>query len=146
METHKIAGNNMYMLRILPKITNAGGNSRPMLEVATENLEDILDWQKRIEDARNAIESHQHEVYKKEQLLKQQSRSKRIALEMSDLVIYCRPVPFSLEGKGVRLLPHFAHSDWSSLPPPPLPRPSPLPLRLPSPLPLPLPPPPRYRE
>lgn len=100
VETHKIAGNNMYMLRILPKSGPPGaGASRPALEVATENLEDILDWQKRIEDARNAIENHQHEVYKREQVLKQQSRSKRIALEMSDLVIYCRPVPFSLESE-----------------------------------------------
>ena len=100
METHKIAGNNMYMLRIIPKTPPAGaGTNRPALEVATENLEDILDWQKRIEDARNAIENHQHEVYKREQVLKQQSRSKRIALEMSDLVIYCRTVPFSLESE-----------------------------------------------
>lgn len=96
VETHKIAGNNMYMLRILPKVTTAS-NSRPALEVATENLEDILDWQKRIEDARNAIESHQHDLFKREKELKLQSRSKRIALEMSDLVIYCRPVPFQIE-------------------------------------------------
>ena len=104
METHKIAGNNMYMLRIIPKVTTAS-NSRPALEVATENLEDILDWQKRIEDARNAIESHQHDLNKREQVLKQQSRSKRIALEMSDLVIYCRPVPFQIESKCVQCWP-----------------------------------------
>ncbi len=102
METHKIAGNNMYMLRILPK-GPASGNSRPALEVATENLEDILDWQKRIEDARNTIKSHQHDLVKREQVLKQQSRSKRIALEMSDLVIYCRPVPFQIESKPLQL-------------------------------------------
>lgn len=90
----------MYMLRILPKAAPANAStSRPALEVATENLEDILDWQKRIEEARNTIENHQHEVYKREQVLKQQSRSKRIALEMSDLVIYCRPVPFALESE-----------------------------------------------
>ncbi len=98
METHKIAGNNMYMLRILPKMTGSI-SGRPALEVATENLEEILDWQKQIEDARNAIESHQSDMIKKNQVLMQQSRSRKIALEMSDLVIYCRPVPFALESK-----------------------------------------------
>ena len=98
METHKISGNSMYILRILPRITE-GTAGRPVLEVATENLEDILDWQKQIELARNAIESQQLDLYKKQQVLKQQSRSKRIALEMSDLVVYCRPVPFSIESE-----------------------------------------------
>ena len=110
VETHKIAGNNMYMLRILPKVTTAS-NSRPALEVATENLEDILDWQKRIEDARNAIESHQHDLNKREQVLKQQSRSKRIALEMSDLVIYCRPVPFQIESEYSCICDSACHSN-----------------------------------
>lgn len=100
VETHKIAGNNMYMLRILPKM-NSAGSGRPALEVATENLEDILDWQTQIEGARNAIETQQHVLIKREQVLKQQSRNKRIALEMSDLVLYCRPVPFTLESKGL---------------------------------------------
>ena len=98
VETHKIAGNNMYMLRILPKMTGSI-SGRPALEVATENLEEILDWQKQIEDARNAIETHQHDLIKKTQVLMQQSRSRKIALEMSDLVIYCRPVPFALESE-----------------------------------------------
>ena len=88
----------MYMLRILPK-TDAG--ARPALEVATENLEEILDWQKQIETARNAIETHQLDLTKQEEVLMQQSRSKRIALEMSDLVIYCGTVPFSLESECV---------------------------------------------
>lgn len=107
VETHKIAGNNMYMLRIIPKLTATSSTHPPALEVATENLEDILDWQKRIEDARNAIETHENDMHKRKQVLQQQSRSKRIALEMSDLVIYTRPVPFSLESefKGCSLSP-----------------------------------------
>lgn len=106
METHKIAGNNMYMLRILPKMTGSI-SGRPALEVATENLEEILDWQRQIEDARNAIETHQSDMIKKTQVLMQQSRSRKIALEMSDLVIYCRPVPFALESKG-----HIFRGGW----------------------------------
>ena len=100
METHKIAGNNMYMLRILPKMTG-GTPGRPALEVATENLEDILDWQTKIEAARNAIENQQHILIKRDQVLKQQSRNKRIALEMSGLVLYCQPVPFTLESESL---------------------------------------------
>jgi len=84
------------MLRILPKMTGSQ-SGRPALEVATENLEDILDWQKKIEDARNSIETQQHLLIKRDQVLKQQSARKRIAVEMSNLVLYCRPVPFSLE-------------------------------------------------
>jgi len=88
----------MYMLRILPKMTGSI-SGRPALEVATENLEEILEWQKQVEDARNAIETQQHDLVKKTQVLMQQSRSRKIALEMSNLVIYCRPVPFALESE-----------------------------------------------
>ena len=88
----------MYMLRIFPKLADTS-TGRPALEVATENLEDILQWQKEIEDSRNKVESQQQDMLRQEQFLKQQSRSKRISLEMSNLVIYCRPVPFSFESK-----------------------------------------------
>ena len=50
------------------------------------------------------LETQQQEDLKKEQLLDQQQRVKRIAREMSDLVVYCRPVPFLIEGK---LRPQF---------------------------------------
>ena len=47
---------------------------------------------------RYKLETQQQEDLKKEQLLDQQQRVKRIAREMSDLVVYCRPTPFLLEG------------------------------------------------
>ena len=100
METHKKAGNNMYMLSIRPKVIDQN-SSHPALEVASENQEDLMDWQKQIEDACLAIQSHQHNMFVKTQVLMQQSRSRKISLEMSDLVIYCQPVPFALESEFV---------------------------------------------
>ena len=88
----------MYMLRIFPKMTDAT-TGRPALEVASEDLEEILDWQKEIEAARSKVETLQRDILKHEKLMKQESRSKRIALAMSDLVIYCRPVPFAIESE-----------------------------------------------
>ena len=51
------------------------------------------------------LETQQQIDLKKEQLLDQQQRVRRIAREMSDLVVYCRPVPFLLEGmSGISLI------------------------------------------
>ncbi|CAI8032851.1 1-phosphatidylinositol 4,5-bisphosphate phosphodiesterase gamma-1, partial [Geodia barretti] len=99
VETHSLPGNHMYLLSIFPR--QAQGNDqigRPALEVAAESLQEILDWQTAIEEVRYKLETQQQEDLKKEQLLDQQQRVKRIAREMSDLVVYCRPVPFLLEG------------------------------------------------
>ena len=49
---------------------------------------------------RYKMETQQQEDLKKQQLLDQQQRVKRIAREMSDLVVYCRPVPFLIEGEA----------------------------------------------
>ena len=86
------------MLRIFPKMTDMT-TGRPALEVASEDIEDLLEWQRQIEAARNKLDTLQADILKHEKLMKQESRSKRIALEMSDLVIYCRPVPFVIESE-----------------------------------------------
>ena len=86
------------MLRIFPKMTDMT-TGRPALEVASEDIEDLLEWQREIEAARNKLDTLQRDILKHEKLMKQESRSKRIALEMSDLVIYCRPVPFAIESE-----------------------------------------------
>ena len=88
----------MHMLRIFPKMTDMT-TGRPALEVASEDIEDLLEWQREIEAARNKLDTLQRDILKHEKLMKQESRSKRIALEMSDLVIYCRPVPFAIESE-----------------------------------------------
>lgn len=51
---------------------------------------------------------------------KMMERRKKIALELSDLVIYCRPVPFDEDSKGLHTLPGaqthisatFGARDW----------------------------------
>lgn len=86
------------MLRIFPKMTDMT-TGRPALEVASEDIEDLVEWQREIEAARNKLDTLQKDILKHEKLMKQESRSKRIALEMSDLVIYCRPVPFAIESE-----------------------------------------------
>jgi len=96
VEMHNIPGNNMYMLRVYPK-TSAGNIGRPALQVAAESPEEILEWQHAIEDARGKAETQQKEMLQKEQVMKQHERIKRIARELSDMVIYCRPVPFAIE-------------------------------------------------
>ena len=88
------------MLRIFPKMTDMT-TGRPALEVASEDIEDLLEWQREIEAARNKLDTLQRDILKHEKLMKQESRSKRIALEMSDLVIYCRPVPFAIESEFI---------------------------------------------
>ena len=90
----------MYMLRIFPKMTDTT-TGRPALEVASENLEEILDWQREVELARKKVETLQMDILKHEKLKMQESRSRRIALEMSDLVVYCRPVPFVIESEWI---------------------------------------------
>ena len=96
VEMHNIPGNNMYMLRIYPK-TSAENIGRPALEVAADSPEEILEWQEVIEEQRNKAETQKKEMLKIEQVMKQHERVKRIARELSDMVVYCRPVPFAFE-------------------------------------------------
>lgn len=100
VETHSLPGNSMYVLRIYPKnTTQDGGIGRPAIEVAAESLEEILAWQRAIEEARNKLETQELEMVKMQGILKARERSKKIALEISDMVVYCCPVPFQLESE-----------------------------------------------
>ena len=99
-ETHNIPGNNMYMLRIYPKSSEGDAIGRPAVEVAAESLEEILEWQRAIEDVRNKAESQEQELLKAKEITKQRERSKKIASEISDLVVYCWPVTFVIESKS----------------------------------------------
>lgn len=55
---------------------------------------------------------------------KQMERRKKIALELSELVVYCRPVPFNEESEDrwpscpSSLFPHTVLTVWSALRPP----------------------------
>lgn len=107
VESHKILGNNMYMLRIFLDAATGGKEVPPtapppadgpmVLEVANESLEEILDWHRAIEEVRKNVDARQQTLYKQDQLRKIEERNKKIAVDLSDMVIYCHPVPFNFE-------------------------------------------------
>ncbi len=56
-----------------------------------------------IEEVRSKLENQAQATLRQQQVLNQQARQKKIALEMSDLVVYCRPVPFQIESESCDL-------------------------------------------
>ena len=99
METQKIPG-NLHMLRIFPK-TLEPTIGRPAIEVASSDAEEIVKWMKEIEAVCELIDTQQKDQYLKEAIMKKKAQSKKIALEMSNLVTYCRPVHFQFEREFV---------------------------------------------
>ena len=100
METQKIPG-NLHLLRIFPK-TLEPTIGRPAVEVASSDLEEIKQWQKEIEAVRVLIETQQRDQHRQELIMKKKAQNKKIALEMSNLVTYCRPVHFQFDrDKGI---------------------------------------------
>ena len=69
-------------------------------QVASEKLDEIIEWQQMIEEVKSKLQNQAQATLKQQQVLNQQARQKKIALEMSDLVFYCRPVPFNLESES----------------------------------------------
>lgn len=101
METHKIPG-NLHMLRIFPK-TLEPTIGRPAIEVASSDPEEIQQWKKEIEAVCVLIETQQRDQHRQELIMKKKAQSKKIALEMSNLVTYCRPVHFQFEREQISL-------------------------------------------
>ncbi|KAK6492124.1 1-phosphatidylinositol 4,5-bisphosphate phosphodiesterase gamma-1-like isoform X1 [Huso huso] len=64
-----------------------------MLDVAADSLEDLNDWVAKIREATQNADARMQEG-------KQMERRKKIALELSELVVYCRPVPFDEDKIG----------------------------------------------
>ncbi|KAK1172195.1 1-phosphatidylinositol 4,5-bisphosphate phosphodiesterase gamma-1-like isoform X1 [Acipenser oxyrinchus oxyrinchus] len=64
-----------------------------MLDVAADTLEDLNDWVAKIREATQNADARMQEG-------KQMERRKKIALELSELVVYCRPVPFDEDKIG----------------------------------------------
>uniref|UniRef100_A0A674JCH7 Phosphoinositide phospholipase C n=1 Tax=Terrapene triunguis TaxID=2587831 RepID=A0A674JCH7_9SAUR len=80
--------------------------SRPSMDVAADTHEDLLDWVKKIREAAQTADARLSEG-------KMMERRKKIALELSELVIYCRPVPFDEEKIGTE---RACYRDMSSFP------------------------------
>uniref|UniRef100_A0A672ZJB0 1-phosphatidylinositol 4,5-bisphosphate phosphodiesterase gamma n=1 Tax=Sphaeramia orbicularis TaxID=375764 RepID=A0A672ZJB0_9TELE len=76
------------------------------LDVAAENLEDLTCWVSRIREAAQNADARMQEE-------KQMERRKKIAVELSELVVYCRPVPFNEDKIGTE---RACYRDMSSFP------------------------------
>ena len=80
----------LYTLRIHPGgltgMTGAG------LEVASRSLEEIAQWKTTIQEAIVNLSENQAKIQKEVKRL-------QIAKEMSDLIVYCRSVPFDMNSK-----------------------------------------------
>uniref|UniRef100_A0A1A8KWB6 1-phosphatidylinositol 4,5-bisphosphate phosphodiesterase gamma n=1 Tax=Nothobranchius kuhntae TaxID=321403 RepID=A0A1A8KWB6_NOTKU len=76
------------------------------LDVAADSLEDLNVWVSRIREATQNADARMQEE-------KQMERRKKIAVELSDLVVYCRPVPFSEDKIGTE---RACYRDMSSFP------------------------------
>uniref|UniRef100_A0A8C5G6R4 Phosphoinositide phospholipase C n=1 Tax=Gouania willdenowi TaxID=441366 RepID=A0A8C5G6R4_GOUWI len=78
----------------------------PVLDVAANSLEELMEWVNKIREVTMTSEAKLEEG-------KMMERRKKIALELSDLVIYCRPVPFDEEKIGTE---RACFRDMSSFP------------------------------
>nr|XP_023655878.1 1-phosphatidylinositol 4,5-bisphosphate phosphodiesterase gamma-1-like isoform X1 [Paramormyrops kingsleyae]XP_023655879.1 1-phosphatidylinositol 4,5-bisphosphate phosphodiesterase gamma-1-like isoform X1 [Paramormyrops kingsleyae] len=76
------------------------------LDVAADSLEDLNAWVAKIREAAQSADARMQEE-------KQMERRKKIALELSELVVYCRPVPFNEEKIGTD---RACYRDMSSFP------------------------------
>lgn len=87
----------LYVLNLIPN--NLQGRDtlnrlpRPIV-VACETFEDMQDWQDKITEAQKIANKKQSEDFKLQ-------RKTCIAREMSDLIVYCRPVPFKMDNIGM---------------------------------------------
>uniref|UniRef100_A0A8D2LRW9 1-phosphatidylinositol 4,5-bisphosphate phosphodiesterase gamma n=1 Tax=Varanus komodoensis TaxID=61221 RepID=A0A8D2LRW9_VARKO len=76
------------------------------LDVATDTQEELHDWVAKIREATQNADARMQEG-------KIMERRKKIALELSELVVYCRPVPFDEEKIGTE---KACYRDMSSFP------------------------------
>ncbi|KAA8589355.1 hypothetical protein FQN60_012720 [Etheostoma spectabile] len=76
------------------------------LDVAADSLEDVTSWVGKIREAAQNADARMQEE-------KQMERRKKIAVELSELVVYCRPVPFNEDKIGTE---RACYRDMSSFP------------------------------
>uniref|UniRef100_A0AAQ5Y0F2 1-phosphatidylinositol 4,5-bisphosphate phosphodiesterase gamma n=1 Tax=Amphiprion ocellaris TaxID=80972 RepID=A0AAQ5Y0F2_AMPOC len=76
------------------------------LDVAADSLEDLTSWVSKIREAAQNADARMQEE-------KQMERRKKIAVELSELVVYCRPVPFNEDKIGTE---RACYRDMSSFP------------------------------
>ncbi|KAF6714554.1 1-phosphatidylinositol 4,5-bisphosphate phosphodiesterase gamma-1 [Oryzias melastigma] len=94
-------GNRLYVFSLV-----LNTNMHTILDVSTSNQEELKEWMNKIREVTMTSEAKLEEG-------KMMERRKKIALELSDLVIYCRPVPFDEEKIGTE---RACFRDMSSFP------------------------------
>uniref|UniRef100_A0A671WER4 1-phosphatidylinositol 4,5-bisphosphate phosphodiesterase gamma n=1 Tax=Sparus aurata TaxID=8175 RepID=A0A671WER4_SPAAU len=83
-------GSRPHVFSLVP---NASMRAGPVLDVAANSQEELKEWMFKIREVTMTSEAKLEEG-------KMMERRKKIALELSDLVIYCRPVPFDEDKIG----------------------------------------------
>ena len=96
VEMQNVPRSSMYMLRILSK-TSGDSIVTPVLEVAADSSKEIIEWHHTIENQQMKAVMQSKKVSTVEQAMEQQEQRKRIAKELSDLVICFYSVPFAFE-------------------------------------------------
>ncbi|CAJ1085041.1 -phosphatidylinositol 4%2C5-bisphosphate phosphodiesterase gamma-1 isoform X1 [Xyrichtys novacula] len=96
-------GSRLYVFSLVP---NTSMRTGPVLDVAASSQEELKEWVFKIREVTVTSEAKLEEG-------KMMERRKKIALELSDLVIYCRPVPFDEDKIGTE---RACFRDMSSFP------------------------------
>uniref|UniRef100_A0A674MJD7 1-phosphatidylinositol 4,5-bisphosphate phosphodiesterase gamma n=1 Tax=Takifugu rubripes TaxID=31033 RepID=A0A674MJD7_TAKRU len=96
-------GSRPHVFSLLP---NNSARMSPMVDIAANSQEELKEWIFKIREVAMTSEAKLEEG-------KLMERKKKIALELSDLVIYCRPVPFDEEKIGTE---RACFRDMSSFP------------------------------
>uniref|UniRef100_A0A673AJ08 1-phosphatidylinositol 4,5-bisphosphate phosphodiesterase gamma n=1 Tax=Sphaeramia orbicularis TaxID=375764 RepID=A0A673AJ08_9TELE len=96
-------GSRLHVFSLVP---NTSMQTGPVLDVAANSQEELKEWVLKIREVTMTSEAKLEEG-------KMMERRKKIALELSDLVIYCRPVPFDEDKIGTE---RACFRDMSSFP------------------------------
>nr|XP_019951493.1 PREDICTED: 1-phosphatidylinositol 4,5-bisphosphate phosphodiesterase gamma-1-like [Paralichthys olivaceus] len=96
-------GSRPHVFSLVP---NASMRTGPVLDVAASSPEELKEWMFKIREVTVTSEAKLEEG-------KMMERRKKIALELSELVIYCRPVPFDEDKIGTE---RACFRDMSSFP------------------------------
>uniref|UniRef100_A0A8C2G6F0 1-phosphatidylinositol 4,5-bisphosphate phosphodiesterase gamma n=1 Tax=Cyprinus carpio TaxID=7962 RepID=A0A8C2G6F0_CYPCA len=96
-------GSRQFVFSLVPV---ASPRTSPVLDIAASSQEELKDWVVKIREVTMTSEAKLEEG-------KMMERRKKIALELSDLVIYCRPVPFDEDKIGTE---RACFRDMSSFP------------------------------
>ena len=91
VETLEPPKNGMFRMKIWPG-SDGSDIPGPPLEVAVESKELLVQWRDALIDARKLYENEM-------KIIHQESRTLNITKDISDLIVYCRSVPFELESK-----------------------------------------------